>query len=290
MDVDFEVETAVQSGIDNTQNPEEEQQQQQQQQHTTAESATLPGIGSRKRRKQFDHVRPGTLTKFLCIDEEAMEEYSKGKENFRAKRRAEAESMIWKMTSYQSLTALPSDVHDNWMIKPYPRGRRCFIVAHRGMTFAVNTSGKVWQEFRSTLPGGTEDNSKDGSSLLDCICVLAGKEKRFYILDTLYWKGYDWEQYTAETRQYWLETVVAPELSPSYSEKSRFTFIPLKTIPTSDLPQLLHNPETYFAEKWSDITLDGLVISHKQSQYDTSNPLVFWAAWPLNFAEAVSQE
>lgn len=91
-------------------------------------------------------------------------------------------------------------------------------------------------------------------------------------------------------RQYWLETVVAPELSPSYSEKSRFTFIPLKTIPTSDLPQLLHNPETYFAEKWSDITLDGLVISHKQSQYDTSNPLVFWAAWPLNFAEAVSQE
>lgn len=98
MDVDFEVETAVQSGIDNTQNPEEEQQQQQQ--HATAESATLPGIGSRKRRKQFDHVRLGTLTKFLCIDEEAMEEYSKGKENFRAKRRAEAESMIWLVDAF----------------------------------------------------------------------------------------------------------------------------------------------------------------------------------------------
>lgn len=98
MDVDFEVESAVRSGIDNTQNPEEERQQQQQ--HTTAESATPPGIGSRKRRKQFDHVRLGTLTKFLCIDEEAMEEYSKGKENFRAKRRAEAESMIWLVDAF----------------------------------------------------------------------------------------------------------------------------------------------------------------------------------------------
>lgn len=62
------------------------------------------------------------------------------------------------------------------------------------------TLGKVWQEFRSTLPGGADGNSKEGSSLLDCICIHAGKEKRFYILDTLFWRGYDWEPYDAETR------------------------------------------------------------------------------------------
>lgn len=86
MDVDLAEDSMLVAANDGIQNVE---------QHSSADRAASAVSGSRKRRKQFDHTRPGTCTKFLCIDEESMEEYNKGKEIFRAKRRSEAESMIW---------------------------------------------------------------------------------------------------------------------------------------------------------------------------------------------------
>ena len=59
------------------------------------------------------------------------------------------------------MTDVPTDLGENWLCQPKPRGKRCAVIAARGRTSAFDTRGKritlenKKKYFQSAIPGGS---------------------------------------------------------------------------------------------------------------------------------------
>ncbi|XP_055946653.1 snurportin-1-like isoform X2 [Argiope bruennichi] len=147
------------------------------------------------------------------------------------------------------LVEVPGDLADQWYLKLCPVGKRCLIVASKGMTKAYTKSGYNIMSFPSNLPGGNKViSSKPLHVYCFLDCIYNEVEKTYYILDIMCWNSH-----------------------PCFD--SEFKFVPL--------PHYDCSKETLKRVLWSDLPfpskLDGLLFYHKQSHYICgTTPLVGW--------------
>lgn len=111
------------------------------------------------------------------------------------------------------LVDVPSDLEENWLVKPCPKGQRMMVVAtqvfksiihvkymplpvcpfphilcmfSQGTTKAYTKSGYVVATFSSALPSGNR-SSRQGITILDCIWDY--ENRTYYVLDVLAWNN-----------------------------------------------------------------------------------------------------
>ena len=173
------------------------------------------------------------------------------------------------------LVDVPSDLVENWVVKPCPKGRRMLVVAHQGWTKAYSKAGHLVATFKSALPCGNHSTSRC-ITILDCIWNY--HNRTYYVLDVLAWNNIVLLDCETEFRFYWLKVKLdeIPEVG-SHSEANNFAFVALPYIECREeyLTELM-NSYPLFSEG-TDPELDGILFYHKSNLYEHgSTPLVSW--------------
>ena len=81
------------------------------------------------------------------------------------------------------MTDVPTDLGENWLCQPKPRGTRCAVIAARGRTSAFDKYGKRImvgnnkKHFQSALPGGSYQTRGNSETfcILDCVYGFGGE-------------------------------------------------------------------------------------------------------------------
>lgn len=185
----------------------------------------------------------------------------------------------WKFANQLMLSEwlvdVPTDLEENWLVKPCPKGRRMLVVAHQGTTKAYSKAGHIVATFRSVLPSGGS-NCRKGITILDC--VWNWENRTYYVLDVLAWNNVVLLDCETEFRFYWLKTKLDehPELA-CHSETNRNAFVALPSTECSKdcLTELMSHYPLFSMTK--DPGLDGMLFYHKHNLYEHgSTPLVTW--------------
>eukprot|EP01147_Barroeca_monosierra_P009865 gene9864-2056_t len=186
---------------------------------------------------------------------------------------------------YQIMTAeeLEDDIPDNlveaWQMVICPKGKRCLIVAARGITRIYSRKGRSLAQFSSLLPGGGYRPGCHKDS-----CVLDGIydkfEDRLFILDILFWQGLNVLDNEFEFRSYWLMCKFMELSNPMMIQPGHEKpMVPLPRIPATR-DSLTHNISNL------DYKPEGVVFYHNHSIYETGlSPLALWI--PLHKIPAV---
>ena len=145
------------------------------------------------------------------------------------------------------MTDVPTDLGENWLCQPKPRGKRCAVIAARGRTSAFDTQGKritlenKKKYFQSTIPGGSYQTRGNSETFCILDCVYGGGERRrvgdaavagdddameedggnanddngggyFVVLDVMAWNGAETYGCDVEFRSFWLQSKFASEI------------------------------------------------------------------------------
>ncbi|KAI9314022.1 hypothetical protein BX666DRAFT_488577 [Dichotomocladium elegans] len=185
------------------------------------------------------------------------------------------------------LEDVPSDWQENWIVVPYPEGKRSLVSSGNGKTVAYNKFGNVLKRFESTLPNGSKVYGKQHHRdycLLDC--VYDSVHWTYYVLDILSWKDYAVGDCETNFRQFWLETrLVVDEMDPSTSTNSFYKFKHLRPIPAEDVKQMLQHPSEYLQARGDNFNIDGLMFYHRELLYtEGETPLLSLFGRHLSFA------
>lgn len=175
------------------------------------------------------------------------------------------------------LVDIPTDLRENWLVKPCPKGQRMMVVATQGSTKAYTKSGYVVATFGSALPGGNR-NSRQGITILDCIWDY--DNRTYYVLDILAWNNIELLDCETEFRFYWLKTKLEeyPELT-SHSDKNRNAFVALESLECQEdhLKSIMNRYPMFSEDQRKDPGLDGMLFYHKKNLYEHgTTPLVTW--------------
>jgi hypothetical protein len=158
----------------------------------------------------------------------------------------------------------------NWFVLPRPEGKRCLVISSKGKTISYLESGRVLHHFRSVLPGGGLNSSRQASSaILDCI--YCPTTHTYYILDLMNWNEMSCYECDAEFRFYWLQAKYSetPGLStpPPVLQSYSFRLIPYWECNPEGLQQ------AYVSQ--FDFIKNGLLFYHREGQYEPRlTPLV----------------
>ncbi|XP_034243805.1 snurportin-1 [Thrips palmi] len=222
----------------------------------------------RQLRKEFEAVDDS--------DDEAPETY----ENLH-KKSTETTPKKWtfrhELMLSEWLVDVPTDLEENWLLKPCPKGQRMMVVATQGTTKAYTKSGYVVATFSSGLPGGHRA-SRQGITILDCIWDF--DNRTYYVLDVLAWNNIELLDCETEFRFYWLKTKLdeCPEVT-CHSDKNRNAFVPLQSFECSEdhLINVMNRYPMFSEERNKDPGLDGMLFYHKKNLYEHgTTPLVTW--------------
>lgn len=87
------------------------------------------------------------------------------------------------------LVDIPGTLSTEWTLVPSPEGRRCLVVAQKGITSVYYRNGGFACCFESALPGGNPHKFSNSLTILDCVCEKRSitKSAKFYVLDLLWW-------------------------------------------------------------------------------------------------------
>jgi len=145
------------------------------------------------------------------------------------------------------MTDVPTDLGENWLCQPKPRGKRCAVIAARGRTSAFDARGKritlenKKKYFQSAIPGGSFQTRGNSETFCILDCVYGGGERRrvgdaavagdddameedggnanddngggyFVVLDVMAWNGAETYGCDVEFRSFWLQSKFASEI------------------------------------------------------------------------------
>ncbi|GBM83743.1 Snurportin-1 [Araneus ventricosus] len=233
-----------------------------------------------QKRKRFDyasHARRLAFSKWDSSDETEEDNTEKENEDM------DCEEFIPKPPrSYRNqlmlsewLVEVPDDLEEQWFLKLCPVGKRCLIVASKGITKAYTKSGYNIMSFPSDLPGGNKViSSKPLHVYCFLDCIYNEVENTFYILDIMCWNSHPCFDSETEFRFYWMQAKIGECTGlQEITENHQYNFVPL--------PYYDCSKETIEKVLWSDLPfpskLDGLLFYHKKSHYICgSTPLVGW--------------
>ncbi|KAI9490470.1 hypothetical protein BDB00DRAFT_931258 [Zychaea mexicana] len=178
----------------------------------------------------------------------------------------------------ESMDEVPHDLHENWVVMPYPVGKRCTLTTGRGETVARRKNGSVYKRFQSMLPNGSK-GKHDWKTSNQCIldCVYDPVHWTFYVLDVMCWKGYSVYDCDTDFRHFWLQTKVENEMDARTTDNMFYKFKALRPMPMTELNTIAADPPKYMGEQGYDFKLDGLLFYHRATRYiEGSTPLVVW--------------
>lgn len=165
------------------------------------------------------------------------------------------------------LDEIPEDFSKYWSAVPYPNGIRCSVIAGNGKTDSRSESGiKLCDTFESLIPGGSYRSTIGSRSIFDCIFVE--KEKTFYVLDLIMWKGLDFIDCECECR-FFMRNSRLEEIDHIHTIRkgNDYIFKPLK--------YYLCNKEGLKKAREENGFLEGMLFFHNEANYISErNPLM----------------
>ena len=111
---------------------------------------------------------------------------------------------------------------------PRPEGKRCLVIAARGVTHSRLRNGRLLHRFPSGLPNGSRVTQcgQDAYCILDCI--FHEPMRTYYVQDLLCWKGYSLYECSAEFRLFWVASKLAETSAGALpGEQHRYPFVPV---------------------------------------------------------------
>uniref|UniRef100_A0A914X1C4 Snurportin-1 n=1 Tax=Plectus sambesii TaxID=2011161 RepID=A0A914X1C4_9BILA len=164
----------------------------------------------------------------------------------------------------------PDDMFDNWLMKPCPEGKRCLVVASKGMTSVYRNNGYRTNQFPSLLPGGSRDSSS-GYTILDCI--YSQLDKTFYALDMICWNKMTCSDSDTDCRFFLLNSNLTENgnfLETSPHNPYRFVSLPYCNCSGTEAMEEMMKSDFQFP-------VDGVLFYHKATHYLAGQtPLVTW--------------
>ncbi|XP_041465165.1 snurportin-1-like [Lytechinus variegatus] len=172
------------------------------------------------------------------------------------------------------LDDVPSDLAENWLMVPCPKGRRTFIITSKGRTCHYTKSGHCMNMFQSSLPGGSSGQSKSRSNYTILDCIYSEIHRTYWVLDCMCWHGHPVYDSETEFRFYWLHSKLAeePHLATGFKKHPmKFFGLPSFKCDRQTLQDAMAQPMPFKDE------LDGLLFYHKALHYTPGvTPLVGW--------------
>ncbi|XP_017057950.1 snurportin-1 [Drosophila ficusphila] len=166
----------------------------------------------------------------------------------------------------------PEDLGE-WVLVPCPVGKRCLVVASRGITRAYSKNGWMFMNWRSSLPGDCQMQKCE--TVLDCVYVE--EADTFYVLDAISFGQQDLQDCEASFRFFWLRARFEENdfaQIKALHEKSLVLLDHYDFEDTSAVEQALQKYPV-FPENKPD--LDGFLFYHKEASYVCQvTPLVCW--------------
>jgi len=166
----------------------------------------------------------------------------------------------------------PEDLGE-WLLVPCPVGKRCLVVASKGITKAYSKGGWMFMDLRSSLPGDWQ--LQKGQTILDCVYVEDADT--FYVLDAISFGQQDLQDCEASFRFYWLRARFEENDFSKLNEHNEKPFVLLDHhdfVDTSAVEQVLHKYPVFPENK---PPLDGFLFYHKEASYVCQvTPLVCW--------------
>ncbi|KAI7860258.1 hypothetical protein BDC45DRAFT_494004, partial [Circinella umbellata] len=252
---------------------EEEQQQQSMKRGRDTDDEGEDWMDDDTKIQRVETTRPKKNTK------------GKKKKNKRKFKKQEGNGVMYG----ESLDEVPHDFYENWVIMPYPTGKRCILTTGKGETIARRKNGSIWKRFQSMLPNGSK-GKHDWKNSNQCIldCIYDPIHWTFYILDVMCWKGYSIYDCDTDFRHFWLQTKVESEMDTRTTENMFYKFKALRPIPMTEFTSVSQNPQKYMNEQGYDFKLDGILFYHRETRYiEGSTPLVIWVPGENNFNQLV---
>ena len=170
------------------------------------------------------------------------------------------------------LTTKPSFTSAEWFIIARPDGKRCIVVASRGLTTSRTKNGNVLHRWPSELPSGSQKTigRNEEYTLLDCVYFKA--TGTYYIVDLMCWKGRLLYDTDAAFRMWWLRHKLSEDCPTAHRKRpaNRFAILPATHFPcTRDGLAAAREGSAV------DYQRDGLLFYHKEGFYEPgTTPLV----------------
>lgn len=161
---------------------------------------------------------------------------------------------------------VPSDLGPAWFVMPRPEGQRCLVVSGKGITVARSRNGVLFDQFQSNLPGGAREDTSGASSSSIVDCIYDKVNRKYYVIDMLTWRGFDFCDCTAEFRMCWMhEKLSETRLDDGKKTAVEDVFVALPVYKATPLGITAAYREFQCAT--NNFTQDGLYFIHSKSQY-----------------------
>uniref|UniRef100_A0A8D9EBY5 Snurportin-1 n=1 Tax=Cacopsylla melanoneura TaxID=428564 RepID=A0A8D9EBY5_9HEMI len=171
----------------------------------------------------------------------------------------------------------PDDL-EQWVVVACPKGKRCTLVAHKGMTTQYDKQGRPTANFPTNLPGGCDPlhlNPNHGAmrkTILDC--VYSEADSTFYVLDLIMWNLHPFIECETSLRFFWLQTRLEEVDVASVNKCNAYRILPAVRFNVIDMQPPLLQPALYPDNR--PVT-DGFLFYHPEAIYQSGNtPLVGW--------------
>lgn len=167
---------------------------------------------------------------------------------------------------------VPPDLEQNWMVVVCPIGKRCLIVASKGVTRAYSRTGQFLNQFPSYLPGGCKKHRSHSTyTILDCVYHEASRT--YYMLDMMCWRAHPVYDSDLDFRLFWMKSKIEEDGNRCsvISKVNPYRFVPLDYHPSTR--EALHS---ILSAAWP-LEVDGLLFLHRSSHYLCQrSPLAVW--------------
>ncbi|CAB3405099.1 unnamed protein product [Caenorhabditis bovis] len=236
-------------------------------------------LQAKRRQDALDRQKEGRYLKLMKLrnlvgdettdedDEELEEEAVEVNEPKEEKRLKMRNKYADQLMLSEWLVDIPDQLSEQWTMVVAPIGRRCLVVATKGLTNAYNKSGRNVMQFNSYLPGGYGRN-KYSHTVLDCIFG----DNTFYVIDILSWDGREYNECPFDFRMFMLDSKIqeTPELGQT-SKKQRYRYVAADKCPATPAAMTEKMKQTF------NYKVDGLMFYHNSVIYEAGqSPLVGW--------------
>ncbi|XP_017127056.1 snurportin-1 [Drosophila elegans] len=179
----------------------------------------------------------------------------------------------WRPQLSEWLRHKPEDLGEQWLLVPCPVGKRCLVVAAKGITKVYSKSGWMFMEFRSSLPGDWQ--LQKSQTILDCVYVEDADT--FYVLDAISFGQQNLQDCEASFRFYWLRARFEENDFARLDEHNEKAFVLLDHYDFEDTSAVEQVLQKYPIFPDNKPPLDGFLFYHKEASYVCRvTPLVCW--------------
>lgn len=175
------------------------------------------------------------------------------------------------------LVERPDDL-EQWVVVACPKGKRCTLVAHKGITTAYDKHGKPVDSFLSHLPGGCDiaclmsTHGGMRKTILDC--VYSEADSTYYVLDIIMWNLHPFVECETTLRFFWLTTRLEEVDVAAKAKSNQFRILPAARFPVIQMQESLSQVGLYPENK---PVVDGFLFYHPEAIYMSgTTPLVGW--------------